>query len=252
MAPRPDRDAPSTPTGLTVSAVSPSQINLAWTASTDNVAVTGYRVYRNGVLLATLGNVGAYQSTGLSASTTYSYTVQALDAAGNASAQSTAAIVTTPATLDTVAPSTPSGLVATAVSASRINLSWSASTDNVAVTGYRVFQNGALLISLGNVTAYQDNFLLAGDNLRVHGPSSRCGGEHLGPFDGCKRNHLGGARHDTPHYANRSHGQRRIAFANQSDVVGFHGQRRSRGLPRLPKRGFRCHCDHDHLPGLRS
>ena len=113
-------------------------------------------------MLATLGNVIAHQNTGLSASTTYSYTVQAFDAAGNASAQSTAVIVTTPAALDTVAPSTPTGLVATAVSASRINLSWSASTDNVAVTGYRVFRNGALLLSLGNVTAYQDSILGAG------------------------------------------------------------------------------------------
>jgi chitodextrinase len=157
-----DRDAPSTPTGLSGSAASPARINLGWTASTDNVAVTGYRVYRNGVLLGTLGNVIVHQDNGLSASTTYSYTVQAFDAAGNASAQSTAVIVTTPAAPDTVAPSTPTGLVATAVSASRINLSWSASTDNVAVTGYRVFRNGALLLSLGNVTAYQDSSLIAG------------------------------------------------------------------------------------------
>jgi chitodextrinase len=157
-----DTTAPSTPTGLSGSAFSPSQINLGWTASTDNVAVTGYRLYRNGVLLATLGNVITYQSTGLSASTSYSYTVQAFDGAGNASAQSAAVIVTTPAVADVVAPSTPAGLVATAVSASRINLSWSASTDNVAVTGYRVFRNGALLISLGNVTAYQDSLLAAG------------------------------------------------------------------------------------------
>jgi chitodextrinase len=157
-----DRVAPSTPTGLSGSAASPARINLGWTASTDNVAVTGYHVYRNGVLLATLGNVIVHQDNGLSASTTYSYTVQAFDAAGNASAQSTAVIVTTPAAPDTVAPSTPTGLVATAVSASRINLSWSASTDNVAVTGYRVFRNGALLLSLGNVTSYQDSSLIAG------------------------------------------------------------------------------------------
>jgi chitodextrinase len=157
-----DKDAPSTPTGLSGSAASPARINLGWTASTDNVAVTGYRVYRNGVLLATLGNVIVHQDNGLGASTTYSYTVQAFDAAGNASAQSTAVIVTTPAAPDTVAPSTPTGLVATAVSASRINLSWSASTDNVAVAGYRVFRNGALLLSLGNVTAYQDSSLIAG------------------------------------------------------------------------------------------
>ncbi len=157
-----DRNAPSTPTGLSGSASSPSQINLNWNASTDDVGVAGYRVYRNGTLLLTLGNVTAHQNTGLSASTTYSYTVQAFDAAGNASAQSTAAIVTTPAAPDTVAPSTPTGLVATAVSASRINLSWSASTDNVAVAGYRVFRDGALLVSLGTVTAYQDSFVTAG------------------------------------------------------------------------------------------
>jgi len=91
-----DNDDPSTPSGLSASAASPTQINLDWTDSTDNVAVTGYRVYRNGVLLATLGNVSAYQNTGLTAATTYSYTVQALDAAGNASAQSPAVIATTP------------------------------------------------------------------------------------------------------------------------------------------------------------
>jgi len=76
-------DCPSTPTGLLASAVSSSQINLSWTASTDNVGVTGYRVYRAGTLLATLAAVTSYQNTGLAASTSYSYTVQAVDAAGN-------------------------------------------------------------------------------------------------------------------------------------------------------------------------
>jgi chitodextrinase len=154
-----DTTAPSTPSGLSASAVSASQINLSWSPSTDNVAVTGYRVYRNAGLLATLGNVTAYQNTGLSAATTYSYTVQALDAAGNASAQSTAVIVQTAAALDTIAPSTPTALVATVVSASRIDLSWLASTDNVGVTAYRVFRGGALVAALGNVTTYQDGSL---------------------------------------------------------------------------------------------
>ena len=157
-----DRSAPTAPAGLTGSAPTPSQITLNWGASTDNVAVTGYRVYRNGTLLATLGNVTSYQNTGLSASTTYSYTVQAFDGAGNSSAQSAATIVATPAAPDTVAPSAPTGLVATAVSGSRINLSWSASTDNVGVTGYRVSRNGTLLPALGNVTVYQDNSLSVG------------------------------------------------------------------------------------------
>jgi len=156
-----DSSAPSTPVGLTAALASSSQINLSWSASSDNVAVTGYRIYRNGVSLATVGDVTAYQDRGLSSSTSYSYSVQALDAAGNASPQSTAVIITTPA-VDTIAPSAPTGLVATAASSTRIDLSWSASTDNVAVTGYRVFRNGALLVSLGNVSTYQDNSLTAG------------------------------------------------------------------------------------------
>ncbi|MBF8249616.1 MAG: hypothetical protein HW400_217, partial [Candidatus Levybacteria bacterium] len=92
-----DTTAPTTPTGLTASAVSSSQINLSWTASTDNVGVTGYKVYRGGTLLTTLGNVTTYQNTGLTPSTAYSYTVSAFDAAGNPSGQSTSASATTQA-----------------------------------------------------------------------------------------------------------------------------------------------------------
>jgi chitodextrinase len=155
-----DTTAPSTPTGLAASAVSSSQINLSWTASTDNVAVTGYRIRRGGALLVTLGNVTTYQNTGLAPSTTYAYTVQAFDAAGNSSAQSTAASATTQATLDTTPPTIPGGLTASAVSSTQINLSWSASTDDVAVTGYRVYRGGTLLSTVpGNVTAFQNTGL---------------------------------------------------------------------------------------------
>jgi chitodextrinase len=83
--------APSIPTGLTATAVSSSQINLAWTASTDNVGVTGYKVYRNGTQVGT-SNTTSFSNTGLVASSVYSYTVAAYDAAGNTSAQSTPAV----------------------------------------------------------------------------------------------------------------------------------------------------------------
>src|SRR5206468_2818508 len=148
-----DTTAPSTPTGLLASAVSSSQINLSWSASTDNVAVTGYRVYRAGTLLVTLGAVTAYKNTALAAHTSSSSTVQAADAASNAPSLPAAPPTSTPAALDTTAPSTPAGLLASAVSSSQINLSWSASTDNVAVTGYRVYRAGTLLVTLGAVTA---------------------------------------------------------------------------------------------------
>ncbi|UKS28679.1 discoidin domain-containing protein [Paenibacillus sp. HWE-109] len=89
-----DTTAPTTPTGLAASAVSSSQINLSWTASTDNVAVTGYDVYRGA---AWVGSTAAtsYSDTGLTASTAYSYTVKAKDAAANVSGASSAASATT-------------------------------------------------------------------------------------------------------------------------------------------------------------
>jgi chitodextrinase len=89
-----DTTAPSIPTGLTANAVSSSQVNLSWTASTDNVGVVGYIVYRNGTQQAITGNT-SYQDAGLAASTSYSYRVAAYDAAGNTSAKTGATSATT-------------------------------------------------------------------------------------------------------------------------------------------------------------
>lgn len=74
-----DTTAPSVPTNLTAIPVSSSQINLSWTASTDNIGVTGYRIYRNGTQIAT-SPTNSYSNTSLSASTAYSYAVSAYDA----------------------------------------------------------------------------------------------------------------------------------------------------------------------------
>src|SRR6266571_4953584 len=139
--PPPDTTPPSVPTGLTASAVSSSQINLSWAASSDNVGVSGYRVYRGGTQIATT-SATSFTNTGLSPSTTYTYAVAAFDAAGNLSAQSSPASATTPAAPDTTPPSVPTGLTASAVSSSQINLSWAASSDNVGVSGYRVYRGG--------------------------------------------------------------------------------------------------------------
>jgi chitodextrinase len=90
----PDTEAPSIPTGLSATVDSSSQITLSWTASTDNVGVAGYRIYRDGVAIHTTPTT-SYADTGLSASTTYSYTVAAYDYANNASDQSAPLPVTT-------------------------------------------------------------------------------------------------------------------------------------------------------------
>jgi len=124
--------------------VAVTSFTLNWTASTDNVGVTGYRVEScSGVSCTTFAQIGTpttttYSATGLSASTSYSFRVRATDAAGNLSSYSSTATASTPAPPDTTPPTAPGTPTLTVVSSSQINLSWAASTDNVGVTGYRV------------------------------------------------------------------------------------------------------------------
>ena len=138
-----DTTPPTAPSNLTATAASASQINLSWTASTDNVGVTGYLVERcSGAGCTAFAQIGTptsttFSDTGLTANTSYSYRVRATDAAGNLSAYSNTATATTPGQ-DTQPPTAPASLTATAVNSSQINLSWTASTDNVGVTGYLV------------------------------------------------------------------------------------------------------------------
>ncbi|MDH7482032.1 MAG: hypothetical protein QHH26_08695, partial [Armatimonadota bacterium] len=147
----PDTIAPSVPTNLSATAVSGTQVNLSWTASTDNVGVVGYKVYRNGVQVGTSTGT-SYSDTGCVPATSYTYEVSAYDAASNESAKSAPATVVTP---DTIAPSVPTNLQASAVSQTQINLSWTASTDNVGVVGYKIYRNGAQ-IATSTTTSYSD------------------------------------------------------------------------------------------------
>ncbi|TDC27072.1 glycosyl hydrolase family 8 [Kribbella albertanoniae] len=91
-----DTTPPSTPTGLAATGTTSSSVSLAWNASTDNVGVTGYVVYRNGTEVTTSAGT-TYTDTGRTASTSYTYTVKARDAAGNLSAASNAITATTQA-----------------------------------------------------------------------------------------------------------------------------------------------------------
>ena len=95
--PAPDTEDPTVPGNLTATAVSGTQVDLAWTHSTDNVGVTGYTVYRDGAVLTTVGSAtSSYQDLTASPNTTYTYTVDAFDGATNHSAQSAPATATTP------------------------------------------------------------------------------------------------------------------------------------------------------------
>ena len=95
-----DTTPPTVPTNLSASGTTQTQTTLSWTAATDAVGVTGYKVYRNGTQVGTT-TTPSYTATGLTAATTYSFTVSAYDAAGNNSAQSTATTVTTASTTNT-------------------------------------------------------------------------------------------------------------------------------------------------------
>ncbi len=95
-----DTQAPSVPTGLAASNLATTGVTLTWNASTDNVGVTGYRVFRGTTQIGT-PTATTFAVTGLTASTPYSFTVRAVDAAGNVSAASTVLSVTTASAIPT-------------------------------------------------------------------------------------------------------------------------------------------------------
>ncbi len=139
---------PQPPTNLSATSTSSSQINLSWTAPSDNggSAITGYQIERSpdGSTWSTIvSNTGStsttYSDTGLSPSTAYTYRVSAINSVGVSSPSNTAS-ATTSSSITTTVPQPPTGLAASATSSSAINLSWSAPSDNggSAITGYMI------------------------------------------------------------------------------------------------------------------
>ena len=155
----PDTQNPTPPTNLVATVVTSTRVDLTWTAGSDNVGVTNYEIFRGGSLLTTVGNVTSYSDTTVLAGATYSYQVRAMDAATNRSTLSNTATVTTS---DLSPPTQPTNLLATAAAYNRIDLTWTASTDNVAVTNYEIYRGGILLATVGAVTSYSDTAVTPG------------------------------------------------------------------------------------------
>lgn len=155
-----DKSAPTAPTNLTAVSEDQSKVKLTWSASQDNLGVTGYDIYRSGSsskVSTVSGTTTTYTDTNLMTNTTYSYYVIARDAAGNSSPASNTA---TAKTLSQP-PSAPTALKQTAVTSNSVSMSWTPSTDNVAVTAYDVYRDNSLVGSVNSPsTSYFDSGLL--------------------------------------------------------------------------------------------
>ena len=142
-----DTQPPTAPSNLSSSNITTSSFTLSWTASTDNVGVTGYDVYQDGIKINPSNITStSYNVSGLTAGATYNYFVKAKDAVGNQSTSSTSLNITTNSP-DSQPPTAPSNLAATNIVTTSFTFSWSASTDNVGVTGYDVYKNGVKMNS---------------------------------------------------------------------------------------------------------
>src|SRR5439155_1728562 len=138
---------PTQPGSFHVTATTATSLATAWTASTDNVGVTGYTLYLNGVSQGTALSL-LWTFTGLTCGTRYTLGVDAFDAAGN---HSTVASMTAPTRRsgDPTPPTQPGSFHVTATTATSLATAWTASTDNVGVTGYTLYLNG---VSQGTTT----------------------------------------------------------------------------------------------------
>lgn len=157
----PDTQAPSVPGGVTATPIDANSVRVTWTASTDNVGVMGYYVFRGGVQVGNVTTGTGFTDNSLTASTTYTYKVQAYDAAGNKSGDSATVSVTTPALTDTQAPTVPTGLSKSNVTTTGATVSWTASTDNVGVATYLVLRNGTQIATTA-ATSFTDSGLVGG------------------------------------------------------------------------------------------
>ena len=146
-----DTQAPSVPSTISASNITTNSFTASWAASSDNVAVTGYDVFKDGVLAQNTTNIN-FSFTGLNPNTTYSITVKARDAAGNVSAASSPLSVKTLQISDTQAPTVPSTISASNITTNSFTATWNASTDNVAVTGYDVFKDGVFAQNTTNTS----------------------------------------------------------------------------------------------------
>ena len=149
-----DSKPPTAPSNLTLSTRYDTSLYLSWSASTDaDSRVASYEMLSGTTVLASAPST-YFTLTGLSAGTTYTLTVRAVDAAGNRSPSSLPLTVSTDT--DSTAPSTPTGITIGTLALKSVPLSWTAATDNVGVVGYEIGRQWVPIARVGTVTSYTD------------------------------------------------------------------------------------------------
>lgn len=157
-----DNTPPSVPSDLSTIEITHEKTNLKWDASLDNVMVKNYKIYQNSTILDST-TATSYQVVDLDYSTEYSFHIVATDYGNNHSGPSNELAITTLDEPDTEAPTAPADLIATDITQTNLYLNWNASTDNINVTGYRIFQNDDPVAGTEN-TSYLVTNLTPGTN----------------------------------------------------------------------------------------
>ncbi|HEX8763470.1 MAG TPA: Ig-like domain-containing protein [Candidatus Saccharimonadales bacterium] len=157
-----DAQAPSVPGNVSAVVDSTNKVTVKWAASTDNIGVAGYRILRNSVIVGQAMGLDYIDGTTLPG-TTYNYQVAAFDQAGNSSNPSVVVEVKTAKVADSQPPAPPANLKAVSVNPNQINLSWTASSDNIGVAAYDVFRStgkgAAIKVATVSKTGFGDTGL---------------------------------------------------------------------------------------------
>jgi len=132
---------PDPPKNLTFSSVGSNDVDLSWAAPDDSTDVVGYNVYQDDNLLGGATS-SSYSVANLVPNSQYFFYVTSKNATNNESESSNTVAVVTTSDVDDESPSIPQNLNAENITSSTVDLNWSASADNVGVTGYKIYQDG--------------------------------------------------------------------------------------------------------------
>ena len=163
MKPEVDTEAPTVPTNVRAENITENSADISWEASTDNVGVVAYEIYNDDVLLTTITEGTSTRLNELTAETEYNLSIKAVDAAGNKSEAGTVSFKTEEMKpeVDTEAPTVPTNIKAENITENSADISWEASTDNVGVVSYEVYNGDKLLITVKDKTSIKISDLKA-------------------------------------------------------------------------------------------